>query len=387
MNTNGGPEIIATPSLNSNGGTAGSGTSGQIGVYGAGNIIAGDSRFTDNGTLLDYTGTGGITAPLSSFTGVYTGRTAALRVTGNINDLFFGHSNTEYLCTIGHFSGAGTPFIGFYCYSSATANTLEYASSTNIPAYLGVDISGNLTYNVAAQGTVDTNISSFAAVATIAANGAISAGAAPSNISAGELSAATDASSGSIQLGSDGECLIRRNNGSSTGTNLAVTFDGFSTTAMNLDTTNGLSIDTYINATSGYKINTVAGAASGGSITPTAITVVGGIVTAISGTSDSRLKNVTGSYERGLAAILAINPVRYTWNEVGAKQTGWDTTREHTGFVAQNIQAAVPEAVGTEAAKDGNGEYLTVSDRPIIAALVNAIRELKAEIDALKSAK
>ena len=372
MNTNGGPEIIATPSLNSNGGTAGSGTSGQIGVYGAGNIIAGDSRFTDNGTLLDYTGTGGITAPLSSFTGVYTGRTAALRVTGNINDLFFGHSNTEYLCTIGHFSSAGTPFIGFYCYSSATANTLEYASSTNIPAYLGVDISGNLTYNVAAQGTVDTNISSFAAVATIGAGG---------------LSVASGASSATIQLGSDGECIIRRNNGSGTGTNLAITFDGFSTTAMNLDTTNGLSIDTYINATTGYKINTVAGAASGGSITPTAITVVGGIVTAISGTSDSRLKNVTGSYERGLAAILAINPVRYTWNELGAKQTGWDTTREHTGFVAQNIQAAVPEAVGTEAAKDGNGEYLTVSDRPIIAALVNAIRELKAEIDALKSAK
>ena len=39
-----------------------------------------------------------------------------------------------------------------------------------------------------------------------------------------------------------------------------------------------------------------------------------------------------------------------------------------------------PEAVGTD--KKG---YLTLSDRPLIAALVNAIKELSAEVEELKA--
>lgn len=41
------------------------------------------------------------------------------------------------------------------------------------------------------------------------------------------------------------------------------------------------------------------------------------------------------------------------------------------GFSAQNIQENIPEAIS----QDKNG-YLTLSDRPILATLVNSIKEL-----------
>ena len=46
----------------------------------------------------------------------------------------------------------------------------------------------------------------------------------------------------------------------------------------------------------------------------------------------------------------------------------------YTGFFAQNVQANIPEAVG----QDDRG-FLTLSDRPIIGALVNSVKELKTE--------
>ena len=41
------------------------------------------------------------------------------------------------------------------------------------------------------------------------------------------------------------------------------------------------------------------------------------------------------------------------------------------GFSAQNVQASIPEAVGTSTTG-----YMTFSDRPVLAAVVNAIKEI-----------
>ncbi|MDP2157515.1 MAG: hypothetical protein Q8K68_07400, partial [Nitrospirota bacterium] len=51
--------------------------------------------------------------------------------------------------------------------------------------------------------------------------------------------------------------------------------------------------------------------------------------------------------------------------------TGYDTVNSYTGFSAQNVQRAIPEAIDTD-----NRGHLTLSDRPILAASVNAIKEL-----------
>ena len=51
----------------------------------------------------------------------------------------------------------------------------------------------------------------------------------------------------------------------------------------------------------------------------------------------------------------------------------------YSGFSAQNVQSVIPEAVG----QNSNG-YLTLSDRPIIGALVNAIKALNTKNETLE---
>ena len=56
-----------------------------------------------------------------------------------------------------------------------------------------------------------------------------------------------------------------------------------------------------------------------------------------------------------------------------------ETGHTYAGFSAQDVQKAIPEAVG-----ENQEGYLTLSDRPIIAALVNAVKEQQEEIGELK---
>ncbi|KAF0129140.1 MAG: hypothetical protein FD148_1709 [Methylocystaceae bacterium] len=92
----------------------------------------------------------------------------------------------------------------------------------------------------------------------------------------------------------------------------------------------------------------------------------------VTAASDERLKDKQGDFTRGLAAVNAISPVLYKWRP----ETGFDTQSTYAGFFAQNVQAAIPEAVSP----DSRG-YLTLADRPILAALVNAVKELATKLD------
>jgi hypothetical protein len=90
--------------------------------------------------------------------------------------------------------------------------------------------------------------------------------------------------------------------------------------------------------------------------------------------SDERLKDINGSFSRGLADIQNLNPILYHWNATSKL----DQSTQYAGFSAQNVQANIPEAVTT----DSRG-YLALQDRPILAASVNAIKELAGRTDAL----
>jgi hypothetical protein len=87
-------------------------------------------------------------------------------------------------------------------------------------------------------------------------------------------------------------------------------------------------------------------------------------------------------YTGGLEEILGITPIRFTYNELGQKFGGWDKEHVYVGFSAQNVQRSIPEAIqGTE----GEEKYLSFDDRPVIAALVNAVKGLSAKNDALEA--
>ncbi len=96
----------------------------------------------------------------------------------------------------------------------------------------------------------------------------------------------------------------------------------------------------------------------------------------ISVSSDETLKVVHGGFLRGLDAVLAIDPILHSWTE----ESGMETVGIYAGFSAQNVKKAIPEAVGiTDSGK------LTLSDRPLLAALVNSVKELNEKYERLSA--
>ncbi len=104
-------------------------------------------------------------------------------------------------------------------------------------------------------------------------------------------------------------------------------------------------------------------------------------ITTFTSVSDYRLKENVAPMTGALDKIAALKPVTYTWKTDGSAGQG---------FIAHELQAVVPDCVtGTKDAvdKDGNPQYQGVDTSFLVATLVAAIQELKAEVDALKGAQ
>lgn len=111
--------------------------------------------------------------------------------------------------------------------------------------------------------------------------------------------------------------------------------------------------------------------------------------------SDARLKTVTGNIQNALASVCALNGVLYISNDL-AKSFGYDSTESQVGVLAQEVKAVLPEVVtaapfdigqnvdGTEFSKSGEN-YMTVRYERLVPLLIEAIKELKAEVDLLKN--
>ena len=92
--------------------------------------------------------------------------------------------------------------------------------------------------------------------------------------------------------------------------------------------------------------------------------------------SDSRLKNITGTYTNALNDIAQIQPVKFTWKAD-------EDSKPQVGVIAQSIQNVVPEAVdSTTIEMDGIEEYLTVRYTELIPLMIASIQELNAKVEA-----
>jgi hypothetical protein len=94
--------------------------------------------------------------------------------------------------------------------------------------------------------------------------------------------------------------------------------------------------------------------------------------------SDRRLKDLHGSYDKGLSEILALQPVIFNYKVDNPLDLPSD--QEEIGLVAQEVQEIFPEAVSVS-----QSGYLDFNMHPINVAFVNAIKELKTENDNLKT--
>ena len=93
-------------------------------------------------------------------------------------------------------------------------------------------------------------------------------------------------------------------------------------------------------------------------------------------TSDVNRKKDFENSEIGLKEVMELQPKLFRM------KTESEDTDKHLGFIAQEVKEVIPQAY-VEQGED-NDKIIGLSQMPIIAALTNAIQELKAEIELLK---
>ena len=95
--------------------------------------------------------------------------------------------------------------------------------------------------------------------------------------------------------------------------------------------------------------------------------------------SDDRLKNKLGNIQNALESLKTLNGFYYKANDL-AQSLGY-TDRTEVGLSAQEVQKILPEIVVPAPIDD---KYLTIHYERIIPLLVEAIKELSAEVEKLK---
>jgi hypothetical protein len=112
--------------------------------------------------------------------------------------------------------------------------------------------------------------------------------------------------------------------------------------------------------------------------TPTGAFHAKGDITAYSTTttSDARLKENVRDLEGSLDKTLKLRGVKFDWIDESK-------SKDNLGFIAQEVEEVIPEVVKDITNIDGE-EHKVVNYQAVVPVLVEAIKELKAEINELR---
>jgi hypothetical protein len=95
--------------------------------------------------------------------------------------------------------------------------------------------------------------------------------------------------------------------------------------------------------------------------------------------SDYRLKENIAPFSGGLSAVMQLNPVTFKWR---------DKDRAAVGFVAHEVQAAIPTAitgVKDEMYDESTPAFQGIDPLQIVAVLTKAVQELTAKLEAAEA--
>lgn len=294
-------------------------------------------NLTVSGTITTGPGfgfSGGLTGNvIGNLTGNVTGNVTG-NLTGNVTGNLTGDSNGVHR---GNVVGNVTGNLAGNVVGNVTGQVSDISNHTTTALREGT----NLYFSVE---RVRNSISGSGSITYNAATGVISAVA----TSAGDIRSALSGGTGVTFNQNTGVISI----GQAVATNSNVTFAGV--------TVNG-------------------GIAMTGGISGTSVTITGGItatgdITAFSGASDIRKKENIVRIDNALDKVMQIGG--YTYNFKG-------DDRKITGVVAQEIEKVLPEVV-YDVDDEEYGTSKAVRYGNIVGLLIEAIKELKAELDELK---
>ncbi len=135
-------------------------------------------------------------------------------------------------------------------------------------------------------------------------------------------------------------------------------------------------VEVYTNGTgAGNLYGSVKGLEIRNGVTYTATGTVGTF-------SDERIKNNVQPFTSGLDIINRINPVSFYYNQ----QSPFQTDKMQIGILAQELERVAPYMVDKNVTKEFD-DLRSVNNQAYIFLLINAVKELKAEIEVLKNKK
>jgi hypothetical protein len=160
----------------------------------------------------------------------------------------------------------------------------------------------------------------------------------------------------------------------------------------------GLKVYNTLAANGGYAIDCV-GIINAGRVRVYDAVAANGYITATGNItaffSDERLKTKLGNIDNAINKLSQLNGFYYTTNEL-ANSFGYTDTKTQLGLSAQEVQSVFPDIVSLapfdmkentiDESKSGEN-YLTIDYSKLVPVLVEAIKELKAEIEELKKNK
>ena len=148
-------------------------------------------------------------------------------------------------------------------------------------------------------------------------------------------------------------------------------------TTVNATTLNGALTSSQVTTALGYTPLGSAGGSVGPLAVQGALTATGDITAFF--TSDARLKTDVVRIPNALDKVAAIGGYTFKWNETAVEQ-GKDPSVSEAGVLAQEIEAVLPEVITTR--EDG---FKAVRYEKLVPLLIEAIKDLKAEVEYLKN--
>jgi hypothetical protein len=335
-------------------------------IYPNGNVVAnfdftvmGNISFANSANDLVITG---LSPSYNYATGALRLSTGGMGIAGNINtggsnNNFVGQVRAASIVSNSSITGATIGNSGAVLYGTLNSSSAAQPNITSVGTLNSLTVTGLSTLSGGIAGTINTaaqpNITSLGTLTGLTSSGIVSFSSA-SSVALGSVSNVK------ITGGTNGQYLVTDGSGNlswsalniSGATNGVAYFGaGSALTGTNQFTWNGSTL--YVNG---------------------ALEVTGDITAFYS--SDARLKTNIQPITGALDKVGAINGVTYNWNTLSNKSL--DVTE--VGVIAQEVQAVLPEVV----VERDNG-YLAVNYEKIVPLLIEAIKELRAEVDSLRT--